>query len=209
MPHVQLSQIWNKALLFSFIAFFHYYTFVNIYSSETESDDKTASEKKLLMTISFLDSTLTLIQSRSKWQLRFEMHLKLEKKWVIYNICFWTMMLEKTLESSLDFKEIQPVHPKGDQSWVFTGRTDVEADTPILWPPDVKSWLVWKDLEPGKDWGQEEKGTTEDEMAGWHHWLNGHEFGWIQGVGDKQGGLACCSSWGHKESDTTEWLNWT
>ena len=118
------------------------------------------------------------------------------------------MVLAKTLESPLDCKEIQPVHPKGDQSWVFIGRTDVEAETPILWPPDVKSWLIGKDLDAGKDWGQDEKGTTEDEMVGWHHQLDGHEFGWTPGVGDGQGGLACCGSWGHKESDMTELLNW-
>ena len=106
-------------------------------------------------------------------------------------------------ESPLDYKEIQPVHPKGDQSWVFIGRTDVKAETPILWPPDAKSWLIGKDSDAGKDWRQEEKGTTEDEMVGWHHWLNGYEFGWALGVGDRQGGLACCSSRGHKESDTT------
>ena len=103
--------------------------------------------------------------------------------------------------------KIQPVHPKGNQSWVFIGRTDIEAETPILWPSDAKSWLIWKD-DAGKDWGQE-KGTTEDEMVGWHHWLNGHGFGWTLGVGDGQGGLACCGSWGCKESDTTERLNWT
>ena len=101
------------------------------------------------------------------------------------------------------------VHPNGDQSWVFIGRTDVEAETPVLWPLDGKSWLIWKDPDAGKDWGQEEKGTTEDEMIGWHHQHNGHEFGWTLGVGDGQGSLACCSSWGHKESDMTEWLNWT
>ena len=117
------------------------------------------------------------------------------------NWCFWTVVLEKTLESPLDCKEIQPVHPKDDQSWVFIGRTDAEAETPILWPPDVKSWLTGKDPDPGKDWRQEEKGTTEDEMAGWHHWLDGHGFGWTLRVGDGQGGLACCSSWGRKESD--------
>ena len=125
------------------------------------------------------------------------------------NWCFWTVLLEKTLESPLDCKEIQPVHPKGDQSWVFFGRTDVEAEIPLLWPPDVKSWLVWKNPDAGKDWGQGEKGTTEDEMVGWHHWLDGHGFGWTQEVGDGQGGLACCDSWGCKESDTTEQLNWT
>ena len=109
---------------------------------------------------------------------------------------------------SLHFKEIQPVHPK-DQSWVFFGRTDAEAETPILWPPHVKSWLIGKDPDAGRDWGQEEKGTTEDEMAGWHHRLDGREFEWTLGVGDGQGSLACCDSWGHKESDTTEQLNWT
>ena len=104
----------------------------------------------------------------------------------------------------------QSVHPKGDQSWVFTGRTDVEAQTAILWPPVAKSWLIGKDPDAGKDWGQEEKGTTEDEMVGWHyHRLNGHWFGWTPGVGDGQGGLTCCDSWGHKQLDTTEWLNWT
>ena len=118
-------------------------------------------------------------------------------------------MLEKTLESPLDCKEIQPVHLKGDQSWVFTRMTDVETETPILWPHDAKSWLIWKDPDAGKDWGQEEKGMTEDEMVGWHHRLDGHGFGWTLGVGDGQGGLACCSSWGCKESDMTEWLNWT
>ena len=102
--------------------------------------------------------------------------LDYKESWVPRNWCFWTVVLEKTLESSLDCKEIQPVHPKGDQSWVFTGRTDVEALTLILWPSDAKSWLIWKDPDSGKDWGQEEKGTTEDEMVGWHHWLNGHEF---------------------------------
>ena len=123
--------------------------------------------------------------------------------------CFWTVVLEKTLESPLDCKEIQPVYPKGDQSWVFTGRTDAEAETPILWPPHAKSWLIGKDPDAGRDWGQEEKGTTKDEMVGWHHQLNGHGFGLTLGVGDGQGGLACCSSWGCKESDTNEQLNWT
>ena len=135
--------------------------------------------------------------------------LDYEESWALKNWCFLTVVLEKTLESPLDCKEIQPVHPKGNQSWVFIGRTDVEAETPILWPPDVKSWLIWKDPDAGKDWGQEEKGTTEDEMVGWHHWLNGHGFGWTPGVGDGQAGLACCGSWGHKESDMTERLNWT
>ena len=105
--------------------------------------------------------------------------------------------------------EIQPVSPKGDQSWIFIVGTDVGAETSILRPPDVKSWLTGKDPDAGKDWGQEEKGTTEDEMVRWHHWLNGHGFGWTLGVGDGQGGLACCGSWGHKELDMTERVNWT
>ena len=119
------------------------------------------------------------------------------------------MVLEKTLESPLDCKEIQPVHSEGDQPWDFFGRNDAKAETPILWPPHVKSWLLGKDSDAGRDWGQEEKGRTEDEMAGWHHWLDGHESGWTLGVGDGQGGLAFCTSWGHKESDTTEWLIWS
>ena len=106
-------------------------------------------------------------------------------------------------------KEMQPVHSKGDQSWVFFGRNDAKAETPVLWPPHAKSWLIGKDSHAGRDWGQEEKGTTEDEMAGWHHWLDGHGFGWTLGVGDGQGGLACCNSRGRKESDTTERLNGT
>ena len=132
-----------------------------------------------------------------------------KESWVPKNWCFWTVVLEKTLESPLDCKEIQPVHPKGDQSWVVFGGNDAEAETPVLWPPYVKSWLIGKDSDAGRDWGQEEKGTTEDEMAGWHHWLDGGESGWTPGVGEGQGGLACCDSWGHKESDTTEQLNWT
>ena len=128
---------------------------------------------------------------------------------VLKNWCFWTVVLEKTLESPLDCKEIQPVHSKGDQSWVFIGRTDAEAETPILWPPHVKSWLIGKDPDAGRDGGQEEKGMTEDEMAGWHHWLNGHEFGWTLGVGDELRDLVCCDSWGRKEFDKTERLNWS
>ena len=120
-----------------------------------------------------------------------------------------TVVLEKTLESPLDSKEIQPVNPKGHQSWVFIGRTGVEAETPIVWPHDVKSWLIGKDPDAGKDGRQEEKGMTEDEMVGWHHRFNGNEFGWTQGVGDGQGSLVHCSSWSCKELDMTEWLNWT
>ena len=117
-------------------------------------------------------------------------------------------MLDKTPESPLGYKEIKLVHPKGNQSWIFIGRTDAEAETPILWQPDAKSWLIRKDPDAGKDWGQEEKGMTEDEMVGWHHGLDRHEFEQAPGVGDEQGSLACCSPWGHKKSDTTE-LNWT
>ena len=127
------------------------------------------------------------------------------KSWALKNWCFWTVLLEKTLETPLDYKEIQPVHPKGDQSWIFIGRTDAEVETPMLWLPDSKNWLIWKDPDAGKDWRREEKGTTEDEMVGCHHRLDGHEFEQAPGVGDGQG----CSPWGHKELDTTEWLNWT
>ena len=135
--------------------------------------------------------------------------LDCEESWVPKNWCFWTVVLEKTLESPLDCKEMQPVHPKGDQSWMFIGRTDTEAETPVLWPWHVKSWLIGKHPGAGRDWGQEEKGMTEDEMAGWHHWLDGCESEWTLGAGDGQGGLACCNSWGRKELDTTERLNWT
>jgi len=128
--------------------------------------------------------------------------------WALKNWCFWTMVLEKTLASPLDCKKIQPVHPKGNQCWLFIGRTDAEAEAPKLWPSDAKNWLIWKDPDAGKDWRQKKR-RTENEMAGWHHQLNGHEFEQTPGVGDGQGGLACCSPWGHKESDTTEQLNWT
>ena len=131
-----------------------------------------------------------------------------EEGWVLKNWCFRIVVLEKTLESPLNFKEIQPVHPKGDQSWVFIGRTDVEAETPILWPPDVKTWLIWKDPDAGKDWGQEEKGMTEDEMVGWHHWHRGHDFEQAPWDSEGQESPACCSTWSCKELDTTEWLNW-
>ena len=133
--------------------------------------------------------------------------LDYKESWAPKNWCFWTVVLEKTLECPLDWKEIQPVHPKGDQSWVFIGGTDVEAETPILWPPDMKSWLIGKDPDAGEDWGQEEKGMTEDEMVGWYHWLNGHEFGswWWTG---KPGVL---QSKGSKrvEHDWPTELNWT
>ena len=123
--------------------------------------------------------------------------------------CFWTVVLEKTLESPSDCKEIQPVHSEGHQPWRFFGRNDAEAETLVLWPPHAKSWHIGKDSDAGRDWWQEEKGTTEDEMAGWHHWLDGCESEWTPGDGSGQGGLACCDSWGRKELDTTEQLNWT
>jgi len=135
--------------------------------------------------------------------------LDCEEGWAPKNWCFWTVVLEKTLENPLDCKEIHPVHSEGDQPWVFFGGNNAEAETLVFWPPHAKSWLVGKDSDAGRDWGQEEKGTTEDEMAGWHHWLDGRESEWTPGVGDGQGGLECCDSWGHKESDTTERLNWT
>ena len=125
------------------------------------------------------------------------------------NWCFWTVVLEKTLESPLDCKEIQPVHSEGVQPWEVFGRNDAKAVTPVLWLPHAKSWLIGKDSDAGRDWGQEEKGTTEDEMAGCHHWLDGRESEWTLGIGDGQGGLACCNSWSRKESDMTEQLNWT
>ena len=127
-----------------------------------------------------------------------------KEAWALKNWCFWTVVLEKTLENPLGCKEIQPVHPGVHwKYWCWSWKS------PTLWPPDAKSWLVWKYPDAGKDWGQEEKGTTEDEMVGWHHQHNGLGFEWILGVGDRQGGLACCGSWGRNESDTTERLNWT
>ena len=132
------------------------------------------------------------------------------ESWALKNWCFWIVVLEKTLESPLDCKEIQlSILKEISPDLLFTGRTDIEAETLIFWSSDVKSWLIWKDPDAGKDWRWEEKGMREDEMVGWHHWLNGHEFEWTPGVGDGQGGLACCNSWGRKESDTTEELNWT
>ena len=132
--------------------------------------------------------------------------IKKAERWRIEAFKLWCW---RRLESPLDSKEIQPVNPKRNHSWLFIGSIDAEAETPILWPPDVNNWFIWKDPYVGKDWGQEEKGMTEDEMVGWHHWLNGCEFEQTPGVGDGQGGLACCSPWGHKELDMTERLNWT
>ena len=128
-----------------------------------------------------------------------------KESWTLKNWCFWTVVLEKTLESPLDCKEIQPVNPKGSQSWIFIGRTDAEA--PKFWEPDGKSWLIRKDPDAGKDWRQEEKGMTEEEIVGWHHQLNGHEFEQALGDGDGQGSVACCSPWGHKKLGTIEQLN--
>ena len=130
-----------------------------------------------------------------------------KESWGPKNWCFWTVVLEKTLKSLLDFKEFQSVHPKGNQSWIFIGRTDAEA--PILWTTDVKNWLIWKDPDAGKDWKQVKKGMTEDEMFGWHHWLNGLESEQALGVSDGQGGLVCCSLLGGKDLAMTEQLNWT
>ena len=136
------------------------------------------------------------------WELDFK------EIWLPKNWCFWTVVLEKTPESVLDCKEIQAINPKGNQAWIFIGRTDVEAETPILWPPDAKNWLIWKDPDTGKDWKQEEKGMSEDKMVEWHHRFDGHEFEQCPRV-DGQGILVCCSPWGCKELYTTEQLNWT
>ena len=136
------------------------------------------------------------------------LELDYKESWVLKNWCLWTVVLEKTLESPLDSNKMKPVHPKGNQSRIFIGITDAEADTPVLWPPDVKKWLIWKELDAGKDWRQEEKGMTEYEMVGWHHWPNEHEFEQGPGAGDGQGSLACFSSWDHKELDMTQRLNW-
>ena len=139
-----------------------------------------------------------------------DVKLDCKESWTLRNWCFWIVVLEKTLEGSLDCKEIQSVHPKGNQSWIFIGRTDIEGETPILWPSDANNWILGIDPDSGKDWEQEQKGMTEDEMVGWHHRCDGHEFGWTLGIGDGQGGLVCCSS-GVTKSRTfaTFWLNWT
>ena len=133
--------------------------------------------------------------------------LDYKESWAPKKWRFWTLVLEKTLESPLGCKEIKPVNHKRNQSWIFIRRTDAEAKSPIFWPTDAKNWLIRSNLDAGKDWGQEEKGTTEDEMVGWHHQLGQLEFEQTPSVGDREGSLACCSSWGHKELDMTEWLN--
>ena len=136
-----------------------------------------------------------------------DVRVDLEEAWIPKNWCFWIAVLEKTLKSPLDCKEIKPVNSKGNQPWIFIGRTGAEMEAPKLGPPDAKSLLIGKDPDAGKDWRQEEKGTTEDEMVGWHHWLNGHETEQTVGDGEGQGSLARYSPWGRKESDTTERLN--
>ena len=136
--------------------------------------------------------------------------LDCEEGWGLKNWYFWSVVLEKTLESPLDCQEIQPVHSKRDQPWDFFGRNDAKAEAPVLWPPHVKSWLIGKDSDAGRDRGQEEKGTTEDEMAGWHHGLDVSESEWTPEDGDGQGGLACCDSWGRRVGhDWATELNWT
>ena len=132
--------------------------------------------------------------------------LDCKEDWTSKNWCFWTVVQKNILESPLDCKEIQPVHPKGNQSWIFIGRTDAEAEALILWPPDAKSQLIGKDPDAGKDWGQEEKRRTEDEMLGWHHWLSGHSLSKL-GDSEGEGSLVCCSLWGRKELVMAEWLN--
>jgi len=135
--------------------------------------------------------------------------LDYKESWALKNLCFWTVVLEKILKTPLDCKEIQPLYRRRNQSWIFTGRTDAKAETPIPWPPDVKNWLNGKYPDARKDWRQEEKGTTEDEMVGWHHWFDGHKFEQVLRVGNGQESLACCSPWGCRESDITDQLNWT
>ena len=149
-----------------------------------------------------------IVLNNFKLKLRLKQMLSNRTKWKLYWLrWFWTIMLEKTLESLLDCKEIKPVNPKGNQHWIFIGRTDAEAEAPVLGPPDAKSWLIGKDPDAGKDWGQQEKGTTEDEMVGWHHLLNGHKFEQAPGASERQGSLMCCSPWGRKQLDMTKWLN--
>ena len=167
--------------------------------------DSTLKSRDITFANKSLDSLSYRFSSSHVWM----WELDYKDSWAPKNWCFWTVVLAKTLESPLDCKEIQPVCPKGNQSWIFTGRTGAEAKAPILWPPDVKSWCMWKDSDAGKDWGQEEKGTTEDEMIGWHHQLNGREIEQAPGADDGHGSLAFCSHWGCTELDTTEPLSWT
>ena len=156
------------------------------------------------------DMTEATKQQQRQYHLKVDYPNILKKEsWAPKNLCFWNVVLEKTLANPLDCKEIQPVHPKENQSWIFIGRTDAEAEASILWPPNAKNWLIWKDPNAGKDWRQKEKGITEDEMVRWHDQLNGHEFEQAPEVGDGQGSLEWCRPWGHKNLDTTEWRNWS
>ena len=173
-----------------------------------KSYDKCIKKQRCYFAIKRPSSQSYVFSSMEKRYVRLWMwELDHKKGWMPKNWCFWTVVMEKIIESPLDCKEIKPVNPKGNQSWIFIRRSDAEAEAPIFWPPDVKSWLIRKDSDAGKDWRQEEKGTIEDEMAEWYHWFNGPEFEQILGVGDGQGNLQCCSPWGHIESDTTEQLN--
>ena len=160
---------------------------------------------------SYLLNLLIEIHLNLVWQVHGQMWVfDCKEHWEPKNFCFWTVVLEKTLESPLDCKEIQPVHPKGHQPWIFTGRTDAKIETPILWPPDVKSWLIWKDPDARKDWRREKKGTTEDEVVRWHHRRDRHEYESTPGVGDGQGSLPCCSPWscrvGHNWATELNWM---
>ena len=169
-----------------------------------------ALEYRVLTRLSEVTKSLLLLFYESN---KSQKPAQFQRRGNIDSTAFWkeypSPIISRTCRSGDLALEIQPVHSKGHQSWVFFGRTDANTETPILWPPHAKSWFTRKDSDAGRDWGQEEKGTTEDDIAGWHHQLDGREFEWTPGVGDGQGGLACCNSWGRKESDTTEWLNWT
>ena len=189
----------------------------------TDGDCSHEIKRRLLLVRKFMTNLYSILKSRditlpTKIRLvkamvfpvvMYGCELDREESWAPMNWWFWTVVLEKTLESPLDCKEMQPVHSEGDQPWDFFGGTDAKAETPVLWPPHAKSWLIGKDSDAGRDRWPEEKGMTEDEMAGWHHRVDGRESEWTPGVGGGQGGLACCDSWCCKELDTTEWLNWT
>ena len=170
----------------------------------TNIDNILKSRDITLLTKVHLDGQSDGFSSNHVWM----RELDHKESWVLKNWCFWTVVLEKTLECPMDNKEIQPIHPKGNQSWIFTGRTNAEAEAP--WPPDEKSWLIWKEPDAGKDWMQEEKETTEDELVAWNHWLEGYEFEQALGVGDGQGSPVCCSPWTKSQTWLSDWteLNW-
>ena len=172
--------------------------------ARTNQDSVLKSREITLLTIVKAIVSLVVMYGCESWITKKDECWRTELK----NWCFWTVVLEKTLESPLDCKEIKPVDPKRNKCWIFTGRTGAKAEAPTLWPPDSKNWLIGKDPDTGNDWRQEAKGTTEDEVVEWHHRLYGHELEEASGVGDRQGSLACCSPWGHKVLDTTEQLNW-